>query len=179
MKLSIKNRYQSETFLSDLLLSANERIIFGVRANPEPTQLVNVPHRQSTVMQSHAHRPELTHRFEVERRMIRVAPQKCITTVGLLLNLLRQPRIARPELRCRVVPHNSVHRPPRRSANASAASASNRPASASASISLSQVSESKRVNQARNTASSSGGSFSTARSISRIVLMVRIVPERL
>ena len=77
-----------------------------------------------------------------------------------------------PEPRIGSMPHRSVHRPWRRSSNASSASASSFPAATSASISRSQVAASKSANHVRNASSSSGDRFVIASSIALTVLTI-------
>jgi succinylarginine dihydrolase len=154
-----------------LRLFVQQSIVLGVRADPDPSQIVGIFNCQRSVVQANANRPELTNFLEVQRRVPRICAKQFVAAIGELLNLGWQASVTIPETRRRPMSHRSVQRPACRSACASSASQSNRPAATSASSCRSHSWASNSANQARNAARSSGESLWTAASTSSIVLI--------
>jgi len=96
------------TALSPLL---DDLVVFGVRPDPDPEQVIAVLNGQGTVVETYANGPKLADFLEVERRMPWIGDEQLVISVGELLNLHRQPPIARPKAWCRAVLHRSVQRP--------------------------------------------------------------------
>lgn len=67
--------------------SADELVILGMGADPEPQQTVGSLDRKRAIMQSYPRRPETTNLLEAERRVLMVDLQEFERLVGKLLNL--------------------------------------------------------------------------------------------
>jgi hypothetical protein len=144
--------------------SSHQRIVVGVRANPEPDEIATLLDRKGTIPQSDAHGLEASGLLEVQRWMVRVSPEAREAAIRQFANLSRKRLIGQPENW--------------QSASYFAGAAGtkvldrclgqpvSRPAQASPSIFLSNRSASEASNQDRNASSSSGDKRLTAASIS-------------
>jgi len=150
----------------DVLSPGNQSIVLSVRPNPEPNKIGTALDGKCPVVQAHTHRPVLPDLLEVQRWMMRILTQKCITPIRQLSHFVRKCMVAGPESRAGAMFHRSVQRPSSRSRNASSANRSNRPAATSCSICRSQTSASKEANQSRSAARSFGSRPRMACSIS-------------
>ncbi len=76
-------------------------VVFCVRANPEPEDVISLPGPHRSLMQTHASREDRARRMnltETEARMMRILLEQRIGLPGLLANLLGQGPVGREEL---------------------------------------------------------------------------------
>lgn len=66
---------------------SDQAIILCVAADPEPEKIIAIPHRQCTIVQADADSPLPSDRFELERRVGRIAFQKHEIAIGQALDM--------------------------------------------------------------------------------------------
>jgi hypothetical protein len=154
------------------LSSSEERVIFGVGADPDPHHIVIRFDPDGTIVQANANGPVFTNLLKVKGRVKGVLQHVFVTAIGKLTDFDGKVSIPLPEPRCGPMSQRSTHLPSLKSRRASSLKKSNRPAAASASNCLSQTSASYSANHALNMASSSVPSCLTACSISITLLML-------
>lgn len=69
---------------------ADEFVVVGVSANPEPNEIVTRLDRESTMLKADSCRPEPSHLFEMQRRVPRVPFEMVVRTICCALNIGRK-----------------------------------------------------------------------------------------
>jgi len=95
--------------------AAEDSIVLGVRADPEPDQIGAILDRQRAIVQANADSPKAPNLLQSQRRVTRVLPEQFVTTVGQASNLDRELPVAVPEPWVGSMVHKSVQRPSNRS----------------------------------------------------------------
>lgn len=134
---------------------ADEAIIFGVIADPEPQDSAFDINAEGAMVKADAARPKPAHALELQRRVTRIIFEKAVLLIRQALDRRSQVPETSPKLRGGEVPQNSVDFPAAWSRRASSASAPSFPAFASRSIWRSHAAASNSLNHRRNSASSS------------------------
>ena len=113
---------------------ADEAIIFGVIADPEPQDSALHVNAEGAMVKADAARPKPAHALELKRGMTRIIFEKAVLLIRQALDRRSQPLVTGPKLRRGEVPQNSVDFPAAWARRASSARASNLPAFTSRSI---------------------------------------------
>lgn len=157
---------------------AQEPLVFVMRPNPEPNQVIVQLPRQSPIPATGADRPKIgLLSLEVQGRMLRIAFEELKVLISDSLHFWRESVIMLPEPRRGEIVHGSgLQRPASKSRFASSINLSSRPALASASICRSHISSRNSSSQAPTARISSGFNLAMADSISSTVLMHKSYP---
>ena len=134
---------------------ADEAIIFGVIADPEPQDSAFDINAEGAMVKADAARPKPAHALELQRRVTRIIIEKAVLLIRQALDRRSQAPVTSPKLRGGEVPQNSVDFPAAWSRRASSASASSFPAFTSRSVWRSHAAASNSANHRRNSSSSS------------------------
>ena len=79
-------------------LGAQQAIVVGMTADPEPHEAVRGLDRDGAIVSTDASRPEATDLLEVKRWMTRILFQTCIRLIRELLEVRWQGAVTRPEI---------------------------------------------------------------------------------
>src|SRR4051794_16065466 len=89
----------------------NQTIILCVRPDPEPSKIGAALDGKRPMVQAYTHGPILPDLFEVQRRMVRVLTQKCVTLcvtpIRQLPHFFGKSVVARPKARAGTMFHRS------------------------------------------------------------------------
>ncbi len=77
---------------------ANQRIVLGMRSDPEPENAIRNVHSERTIVIPHAHRPKSPNLLEMQGRMAVIGLQEREILVREAPDLSRQRLVAPPEL---------------------------------------------------------------------------------
>jgi len=155
---------------------ADEAIIFGVIADPEPQDSALDINSESTMMKADSARPKPAHALELKRGVTKILFEKPVLLIRQALDRRSQAAVTGPKLRRAEVPQNSVDFPAAWSRRASSPSASSFPAFTSSSIWRSQAAASNSANHRRNSASSSAERPETLFSRASSLLIEQTIP---
>lgn len=117
--------------LSTLAGSAQQPVVVGVGADPEPKAVIVPPDAERAMMEADTGRPEAADALETKRGMMRVILQEREVLVRQPPNFRLKPVVMRPEGGVRAMVQRGRVRPAAWSASASSASLSSLPASTS------------------------------------------------
>jgi len=113
--------------------SADQPVVFGVGADPEPDEISVLFDCQGPVLPADSHRPQTVHFFEMQRRVPEIFFQEIEGGVTQITHGYGELIVAGPESGCGAVVHSDEVFPALYSAWASLASRSRRPLQASSS----------------------------------------------
>ncbi len=155
---------------------ADEAIIFGVVADPEPQDSALDINAEGAMVKADSARPKPAHALALKRGVTSIIFEKAVLLIRQALDCRSQAPVTGPKLRRGEVPQNSVDFPAAWARRASSPSASSFPAFTSRSIWRFHAAASNSANHCRNSASSSAERPETLFSMASSLLIEETIP---